>query len=101
MTRRGLLLFAAMCVLWGIPYLFIRIAVGELTPATLVFVRTGIAALILMPFVLARGGLREIGSRWVALSELAGEALPSLMRKVLARALEDLLPPARLRAAHR
>ena len=39
--------------------------------------------------------------RWVALSELAGEALPSLMRKVLARALEDLLPPARLRAAHR
>src|SRR5438105_1245003 len=54
MTRRGLLLFAAMCVLWGIPYLFIRIAVGELTPASLVFVRTGIAALILMPFVLAR-----------------------------------------------
>src|SRR5207245_7605784 len=71
MTRRGLLLFAAMCVLWGIPYLFIRIAVGELTPATLVFVRTGIAALILMPFVLARGGLREIGSRWVALIAFA------------------------------
>src|SRR5437763_64680 len=71
MTRRGLLLFAAMCVLWGIPYLFIRIAVSELTPASLVFVRTGIAALILMPFVLARGGLREIGSRWVALIALA------------------------------
>src|SRR2546427_9579304 len=71
MTRRGLLLFAAMCVLWGIPYLFIRIAVGELTPATLVFVRTGIAALILMPFVLARGGLREIGSRWLALIAFA------------------------------
>jgi len=71
MTRRGLLLFAAMCVLWGIPYLFIRIAVGELTPATLVFVRTGIAALILMPFALARGGLREISSRWVALIAFA------------------------------
>jgi drug/metabolite transporter (DMT)-like permease len=37
MTRRGLLLFAAMCLIWGIPYLFIRIAVSELTPATLVF----------------------------------------------------------------
>ena len=67
MTRRGLLLFAAMCVIWGIPYLFIRIAVGELSPATLVFVRTGVAALILGPLVLARGGLRPIGSRWIPL----------------------------------
>src|SRR5881227_3771216 len=71
MTRRGLLLFAAMCVIWGIPYLFIRVAVGELTPATLVFVRTGVAALILMPFVLRRGGLREIGHRWVPLIAFA------------------------------
>src|SRR2546429_2354115 len=60
MTRRGLLLFAAMCVIWGIPYLFIRVAVGELTPATLVFVRTGVAALILMPSVLRRGGRGQV-----------------------------------------
>jgi drug/metabolite transporter (DMT)-like permease len=71
MTRRGLLLFAAMCVIWGIPYLLIRVAVGELTPATLVFLRTGVAALILMPFVLGRGGLREIGHRWVPLIAFA------------------------------
>jgi len=71
MSRRGLLLFAAMCVIWGIPYLFIRVAVGELTPATLVFVRTGVAALILMPFVLRRGELREIGNRWVPLIAFA------------------------------
>src|SRR2546426_6771950 len=71
MTRRGLLIFAAMCVIWGIPYLLIRVAVGELTPATLVFVRTGVAALILMPFVLRRGGLREIGHRWVPLIAFA------------------------------
>src|SRR3989475_9862160 len=71
MSRRGLLLFAAMCVIWGIPYLFIRVAVGELTPATLVFVRSGVAALILMPFVLGRGGLREIGHRWVPLVAFA------------------------------
>jgi len=71
MSRRGLLLFAAMCVIWGIPYLFIRVAVGELTPATLVFLRTGVAALILMPFVLRRGGLREIGGRWVPLVAFA------------------------------
>ena len=60
-----------MCVIWGIPYLFIRVAVGELTPATLVFVRSGVAALILMPFVLGRGGLREIGNRWVPLVAFA------------------------------
>jgi len=77
MSRRGLLLFVGMCVIWGIPYLLIRIAVGELSPAALVFFRTGVAALILMPVVLARGGLRGIGNRWVplivfAVLEIAG-----------------------------
>src|SRR5437588_590396 len=67
MTRRGLLLFAAMCVIWGIPYLFIRVAVGELTPACVVVVRTGVAAGVLMPSVLRRGGLRAMGGRWVPL----------------------------------
>src|SRR5579859_1037692 len=67
MTRRGLLLFATMSVIWGIPYLLIRVAVGELSPATLVFLRTGVAALILMPVVIARGGLRGIGGKWLPL----------------------------------
>lgn len=71
MSRRGLLLFAAMCVIWGIPYLFIRVAVSELSPATLVFVRTSVSALILLPFVLARGGLGSIGNRWVPLAAFA------------------------------
>lgn len=71
MTRRGLLLFASMCVIWGIPYLLIRVAVGELSPATLVFLRTGVAALILMPIAIARGGLRGIGARWVPLVAFA------------------------------
>src|SRR3989442_12996677 len=55
----------------GIPYLFIRVAVGELAPGALVFGRTGVEALILMPFVLRRGGLREIGNRWVPLIAFA------------------------------
>ncbi|HEY0831969.1 MAG TPA: DMT family transporter [Candidatus Dormibacteraeota bacterium] len=71
MTRRGLLLFAAMCVIWGIPYLLIRVAVGEISPAMLVFVRTGLAALILLPIALARGGLGVIGGRWPALVAFA------------------------------
>src|SRR2546430_10003325 len=71
MSRRGLLLFAAMCVIWGVPYLLIRVAVGEISPATLVFVRTAIAAVILLPFVLARGGWRSIGGRWPAVVAFA------------------------------
>lgn len=64
MTRRGLVLFALMSVIWGIPYLFIRIAVAELTPATLVFARTGLAAAILLPIALATVDLRPVLARW-------------------------------------
>jgi len=33
MTRRGLILFVLLGVAWGIPYLLIKIAVGQLNPA--------------------------------------------------------------------
>jgi drug/metabolite transporter (DMT)-like permease len=56
MTRKGWLLFTAMSVIWGIPYLFIKIAVRELDPTVVVFARVGIAAAVLLP-VAARGGL--------------------------------------------
>jgi drug/metabolite transporter (DMT)-like permease len=64
MSRRGALLFAAMCVIWGIPYLLIRVAVRELAPVTLVFLRTGIAALMLAPVAVLRGELRPLLGRW-------------------------------------
>jgi drug/metabolite transporter (DMT)-like permease len=64
MTRRGLLLFVAMCLIWGIPYLFIRIAVSEITPATLVFLRTSVAAIVLLPIAVRRGGFRELFDKW-------------------------------------
>jgi drug/metabolite transporter (DMT)-like permease len=63
-TRRGLLLFGVMSVIWGIPYLFIRVAVAEITPATLVFARTGIAAAILLPIALTRVDLRPVLAKW-------------------------------------
>ena len=64
MTERGLVLFGAMSVIWGIPYLFIRIAVAEISPATLVLARTGLAAAILLPLALARVDVRPILRRW-------------------------------------
>ena len=64
MTRRGLVLFASMCLIWGIPYLLIRVAVRELSPATLVLARTSIAALLLLPIAAARGEVRPVLRRW-------------------------------------
>jgi len=64
MTRRGALLFAAMCVIWGIPYLLIRVAVRELAPVTLVFFRTVVAALLLTPVAVYRGELRPLLRHW-------------------------------------
>jgi drug/metabolite transporter (DMT)-like permease len=53
-----------MCVIWGIPYLMIRVAVRELAPVTLVFLRTGIAAALLVPAATLCGELRPLLSRW-------------------------------------
>ena len=81
MSRKGWLLFCALCVIWGIPYLLIRIAVRELSPAQLVFFRTLPAALLLLPFALHRGELRTLVSRWrwLLAYTLAEIALPWLL----------------------
>src|SRR5260370_22762542 len=59
MTRKGWLLFIAMSLVWGIPYLFIKIAGRELDPTVVVFVRGGIAAAILLPVAAQRRVLRQ------------------------------------------
>lgn len=51
-------------MIWGIPYLLIRVAVREVTPATLVFLRTGIATLLLLPLAAHRAELRPVRARW-------------------------------------
>ncbi|GAA2164141.1 EamA-like transporter family protein [Humibacillus xanthopallidus] len=58
MTRRGVLLFTALGIAWGIPYLFIKVAVQELSPEMVVLARSGLAAVLLLPLVLVR---REVG----------------------------------------
>jgi drug/metabolite transporter (DMT)-like permease len=63
-SRRGWLLFAFMCVIWGVPYLLIRVAVRELTPATLVCGRTALATAALVPIAAARGELRGLAAAW-------------------------------------
>jgi drug/metabolite transporter (DMT)-like permease len=63
-SRRGALLFAALCLVWGIPYLLIKIAVEEVPPVGLVFLRTGLAAALLLPIALARGQVLPVLRRW-------------------------------------
>jgi drug/metabolite transporter (DMT)-like permease len=63
-SRRGWALFAAMCIIWGLPYLFIRVAVEHMSPGTLVCLRTALGALILLPIALMRGELRPVLARW-------------------------------------
>ncbi len=71
MTSKGWLLFSAMSVFWGIPYLFIKIAVRELDPAVVVFARVGIAAAVLLPIAVHYGALRQLHKRWPAVAALA------------------------------
>ncbi len=64
MTRRGWSLFVALGIIWGLPYLLIRVSVREVSPAFLVLVRTGGAALLLVPIAAARGQLAPALRRW-------------------------------------
>ena len=64
MTRRGLILFAALSIAWGIPYLLIKVAVSELDPATVVFGRSALGALALLPLALFRKQVMVVLRRW-------------------------------------
>lgn len=63
-TRRGLLLFAGLGVAWGIPYLFIKVAVVELDPAMIVLGRCVIAAVLLLPLAFFRREVLPVLKRW-------------------------------------
>ena len=64
MTRRGLLLFAGLGIAWGIPYLFIKVAVGELEPAMVVLARSALAAILLLPLAVFRSEVRVVLRYW-------------------------------------
>jgi drug/metabolite transporter (DMT)-like permease len=64
MTRRGWILFIVMGVLWGMPYLLIRIAVATIDPLVVAGSRTLIGALLLLPVALHRNALAAAFRRW-------------------------------------
>ena len=60
-----------MGVIWGVPYLFIKVAVEHLTPESLVFWRTVVAAVLLVPVAALRGQLRPLVPYWKPLLAFA------------------------------
>lgn len=67
MTRRGWALFVALSVIWGMPYLMIRIAVESVDPLIVAFGRTLIGTLLLIPVALYKKQLLPAFRRWPAL----------------------------------
>lgn len=73
MSRKALVLFLALGVIWGVPYLLIRIAVADYHPVIVAFGRAAIGALVLLPFALRGNGIMA-GFRkplWLVLFTLA------------------------------
>lgn len=76
MTRhRNLAMLIALALIWGSSFLFIKVAVRELTPATLIVGRLGFAAItlgLLVPFVVGSGEtVRQLRANWVWLVVVA------------------------------
>ncbi len=69
--RTALALFLAIGVIWGMPYLFIRIAVEQVSPAVLVLARTGLGAALLVPLAWRAGGFSAVRRHPVAVPAFA------------------------------
>ena len=64
MSRRGWALFATMSVIWGVPYLLIKVAVAGMPVPVLVLARVAIAAALLLPLAMRGGQLRVLLPYW-------------------------------------
>ncbi len=64
MTKRGAILFLSLGLIWGLPYLLIKVSVEYLSPEVIIFLRVLLAAMILMPVVIKRGYLRQLKGHW-------------------------------------
>jgi drug/metabolite transporter (DMT)-like permease len=76
-SRKGLWLFIACGIAWGIPYAFIRVAVEQFDVATIIFARVVIGAAVLIPFAIHRKAIMPALKHWpwvlaFALIEMAG-----------------------------
>ena len=71
MSRASWIKFLALAAFWGASYLFIELGLEDLSPAMIVFLRTALAALVLLPFALRSDALAGLRERLGALALLA------------------------------
>jgi len=92
-TRRGWALFTAVGVIWGIPYLLIKIADGGVSVPVLVFARVFTGSVLLLPIAIRRGQLRALRPcwKWVAALAAAEAILPWLLLSAAERRLSSSL----------
>ncbi|MGH9172268.1 MAG: DMT family transporter [Acidimicrobiales bacterium] len=96
-TRRGWVLFISLGIIWGLPYMLIKIAVREVSPELLVFIRTAGGALLLGPVAAFKGEFRGILRHWRAIAAytIAELAMPWVLlsnaEKSLPSSLSGLL----------
>lgn len=66
MSARAWVAFAILGITWGLPYLFIKIAVAEISPFDVAWGRITLAAIILLPIAWRRGALRPLADHKAA-----------------------------------
>jgi drug/metabolite transporter (DMT)-like permease len=63
--------FAALGIIWGFPYFFIKLAVQELSPFVVAWGRVALGTLILLPIAWQRGALRTLSAHKAAVCAFA------------------------------
>lgn len=84
MDRRSWTFLLVLAAIWGASYMFIEIALEDMSPALIVFLRTALAGLALLPLAMRRGalaGLRPLAGPLVLLAALQ-VAVPFLLISV-------------------
>ena len=77
MSRRGWILFLSLGFVWGLPYLLIKVAVEDLSPPVIIFLRVALSAALLLPIAWKQGYLSQLKGHWkwvfgFALIEITG-----------------------------
>ena len=71
MSFRAWAAFAALCVIWGIPYFLIKVAVVEVPPLLIAWCRVVLATAVLLPVAWQRGALGSLRGHTAALCAFA------------------------------
>ena len=71
MSWRSWMAFAALGVIWGLPYFFVKLAVQELSPLVIAWGRVALGTFVLLPIAWKRGALRPLAEHKLALCAFA------------------------------